>query len=165
MLPLRLLALLIGLALALPATAGAHGGDESSLARLSRQPARVLAQQAHALLHIRHDRAQAAVRLDAAVASKDNADVDVPSLGLAMQTLDRGGSDQRVMDLIDQALSRPFGAERGKVFHGAGRELSGVQDGQETVGLILGLVILAGAFVGLRRRTEEATDGSHAGRA
>lgn len=157
MLP-RVLVIVIGLTLALPMAAHAHGGDESGIAGLKRQPARTLAQQAHALLHIRHDRKQAAVRLDAAVASRDTKDVDMASLRRAMDLLDKGGSEEQVMGLIDEALSRPLGARSGRLFHGAGRELSGVHRSQEVWGLVLGLLLTgAGGVLLVMRRGRTAS--------
>ena len=54
--------------------------EEAEARMLARWPARVLAQQAHALLHIRHDRHEAGVRLHAALESRDQREVDLPTL-------------------------------------------------------------------------------------
>lgn len=146
-------------ALALPALALAHGeepapgmgGGEAEIRQLAMQPARVLAQQANALLHIRHDRHEAGLRLDAALESRDKRDVDVPTLRGAAETLDGGGDEQRVLDLIDEALSKPLGARSGKLFHGGGREFRPAAGAQETVGVIAGAALLALAAAGLWR--------------
>ena len=144
--------------LALPANAFAHGGattggmsDAAQIKQLALQPTRVLAQQAHALIHINGDRSGAAVRLDAALESKDQRDVDMPALRRATETLDGGGSSKRVLAQIDEALSKPFGANSGKLFHGAGREFRPVAGTQETVAVIAGALMLLLAAVGLRR--------------
>lgn len=151
--PLAVLAVLV-----LPTYAFAHGGapaggmsGEAEIKQLAMQPTRVLAQQAHALIHIRGDRHAAAIRLDAALESKDRSDVDMPTLRRATETLDGGGDSKRVLALIDEALSKPFGANSGKLFHGAGREFRPVAGTQETVAVIVGALLLALAATGLWR--------------
>lgn len=144
-------------ALAIPAPAFAHGdesgamGGEEAMAQLAKQPARALAQQAHALIHIRDDREEAAVRLDAALESKDRSDVDMPTLRRATETLDGGGASPRVLALIDEALSKPFGAKSGKIFHGAGREFRPAADTAELVAVIAGGLLIALSAAGLWR--------------
>jgi hypothetical protein len=105
-------ALALTAAIAAPQPASGHGkkpeaGEEAEIAELARQPARVLAQQAHALLHIRGDAHEAGVRLDAALESQDQREVDTPTLRRAAETLD-GGDAVRAQRLIDEALSRPL---------------------------------------------------------
>ena len=132
--------------------------EDAEVAALARQPARVLAQQAHALLHIRRDAHEAGVRLEAALKSADRREVDIAVLRNASATLGRESDPERVMDLIDTALSRPLGAESGKLFHGAGREFAPAKSAQETVAVAAGAaLLLAGALMlALRRRPTRA---------
>lgn len=156
---LHFLVLAVLAALTLPGSALAHGDEsapgmdsmEARVEQLAVQPTRVLAQQAHALIHLRDDRDEAAIRLDAALESKDKSDVDMPALRRATETLDDGGDSERVLALIDEALSKPFGAERGKIFHGGGREFRPVAGAQETVAVIVGALLVAFAAAGLWR--------------
>ncbi len=68
----------------------------------------------------------------------------------AAETLD-GGDPHRAQTLIDEALSRPFGATSGKLFHGAGREFRPARGAQEIVGIVAGaLLLLLGAALLLR---------------
>jgi hypothetical protein len=153
----RIAVLVVYAILAAPALAAAHGGGDAATSQLSMQPARALAQQAHALLHIRHDAREAGVRLDAALESGDTRDVDMPTLRRAADVLDRGGDDKQVMDLIDEALSKPYGAKSGKLFHGGGREFRPARDAQQVVGIIVGGVLLAlgGSLLWRTRRRHE----------
>jgi len=149
---------LVAMAMA-PGAALAHGdepaegeGEGAEIAALAKQPARALAQQAHALLHIRGDAHEAGVRLDAALESDDKRQVDMGVLRRAAETLD-GGDPGRAQTLIDEALSRPFGATSGKLFHGAGREFRPARGAQEIVGIVAGaLLLLLGAALLLRGR-------------
>lgn len=158
--PLRtsvLVAAVIGAIGALSSTALAHGGDEMEVADLSIQPARILAQQALAELRVRNDTEEAAVRLDAALESKDTGEVDMALLRRATEILD-GGDPQGSIPLLDEALSRPLGAASGKALHESGREFQPGTGAQEIVAivagallLVLGAVLLGGAR--LRPRT------------
>lgn len=154
---------LVALALGLmaPVIAGAHGGEEKTpapaepaagqtaeeaaeeaeVAALARQPARVLAQQAIALLQVRGDEHEAGVRLDAALASKDKDDVDVALLREATETFDGGDLDGAV-PVLDQALSRPLGSDSGKALHKAERSFSPAKGSQEVVGIATGAAFL-----------------------
>ena len=123
-----------------PASAGAHGGGEEAEA-MAMQPARTLAQQALAELRIRNDVKQAAVRLDAAVESKDKSGIDVAELRDAMETLDKGNPDAAV-PMLDRALSLPLGASSGKALHEAGREFQPATGAQEIVGITAGAALL-----------------------
>lgn len=160
--PLLLAAMVaVGLA-ALPAGALAHGdegaaeSEEAEIAALSEQPARVLAQQALAELQVRGDSDEAAVRLDAALESEDQSDIDVRSLREATETLD-GGDAEGAVPLLDEALSRPLGAESGKALHEAGREFRPANGTQEIVGIVLGgLLLLLGAIALLSDRPRRA---------
>ena len=152
-------ALVVGLAaltavLAAPGLALAHGEKEDELAELAKQPARALAQQAIALIRVRGDTEEAAMRLDAAVESKDNSDIDAALLERAMETLDDGDAD-RAVAMLDQALSRPLGSDTGKVLHEAGREYRPASGPQEIVGIALGAAALLLGLLALRpgRRT------------
>ena len=140
--------------LASPALALAHGGDDENAAALAEQPARTLAQQAIALIRLRGDTEEAAMRLDAAVESKDKSNVDAAVLERAMETLDDGNSAQAV-SMLDQALSRPLGADKGKVLHDAGREFRPATGAQEIVAIAAGAALLVvgllAVWVGRRR--------------
>lgn len=147
--------------LLVPTGALAHGGGamaasaEAEIAQLSKQPARVLAQQALATLQIRNDRETAAMRLDAALESKDRSDVDFARLTKATETLD-GGDPAAAATMLDEALSRPLGADRGKALHEAGREFTPEAATQEVVGTAVGVVLLLLGAVGLRRSRTSA---------
>lgn len=150
--------------LAFPQTALAHGGDEPAVALLSMQPARVLAQQALATLVVRNDATEAAVRLDAALKSKDKSDIDVARLRQATETLD-AGRPKAAIPLLDEALSRPLGSESGKALHEAGREFSPGTGAQEIVGIILGAILIAvGAAALWKTRTRRTVASERAAR-
>ena len=145
---IALVALIAGLAA--PASALAHGDEESDeAAALAMQPARALAQQAIALVRVRGDTGQAAMRLDAAVESKDKSDVDAALLERAMETLDDGGAD-RAVTMLDQALSRPLGSDTGKALHEAGREFRPATGAQEIVAIAVGAAVLLLGLLALR---------------
>lgn len=142
---------------------GAESGmsaEEAEVAALAVQPARVLAQQALALLIVRGDEHEAAVRLDAALESEDQADVDGELLRQATETLD-GGDPEGAEPLLDQALSQPLGEESGSALHEAGREFEPATDAPEVVGIIAGaLLALLGAGLLLKdRRRLPPSDG------
>ena len=155
----RLLAAFSLAALCLMApSALAHGGGEMDLGDLALQPARTLAQQAMAEVQVRNDTEEAAIRLDAALESKDKADIDQPLLREATETLD-GGNPEAAVRLLDEALSRPLGAASGKALHEAGREFGPGTGAQEIVGMAVGaaLLLLGAALLLLdRRRVREA---------
>jgi len=157
-----IVALALAAALAAPASGLGHGekpqGEEAEIEMLAKQPARALAQQAHVLLHIRGDAHEAGVRLDAALESRDQRQVDTATLRRAAETLD-GGDPVRAQRLIDEALSRPLGAASGKLFHGAGREFEPASGVQETVGIVAGVALLLLGLLGLgaSRRHARAT--------
>lgn len=143
-LAMRCSALLLALAaaLAVPAVANAHGGAESeAAAALAKQPARTLAQQAIALVRVRGDSEEAAMRLDAAVESKDKSDIDAALLERAMKTLD-DGDPAGAIAILDAALSRPLGSDAGKALHEAGREFRPAAGAQEIVSIVAGVVAL-----------------------
>ena len=155
---LRLTASLIGLALlALGAAAPlalAHGGEEMEVEALKIQPASTLAQQALAELQIRNNTEEAAVRLDAALESKDTSGVDMAVLKKATETLDHGDL-QGAVPLIDEALSRPQGVEHGAALHEAGREFQPATGDQEIVSIIAGACLVLLGLLAIRpwRRT------------
>lgn len=142
---------------ALPGAALAHGDEEgmdAELEELARQPARILAQQALALLEIRGDLAEAGERLEAAIESDDQADVESASLEQAAAALE-GGEIEAAIALIDQSLSRPLGAEQGQALHEAGRDYRPAVGAQEIVAIIAGATLLLLGAVALlfdRRR-------------
>ncbi len=130
-----------GLALLGSPAALAHGGEEEEVEQLAIQPARVLAQQALAEMLIRDEVGEAAVRLDAALESEDKGDIDASELRQATETLD-GGDPQAAISLLDQALSRPLGADTGKALHESGREFQPGTGAQELVGISVGAALL-----------------------
>jgi len=135
-----------------PAVATAHGGGGMEAENLAEQPARTLSQQALAELRVRNDTEEAAARLDAAVESKDQRDVDSAQVNGAMEALDGGDAD-RAISMLDQALSRPLGQESGAALHESGREFQPATGAQEIVGIVLGAVALVIAgFLLLRGR-------------
>ena len=136
--PVAVLALIGSLLMASPA--GAHGGGAEAEA-MAGQPARTLAQQALAELRIRTDVKDAAERLDAALASKDERNVDLAELRTAMETVDNGDPEAAI-PMLDRALSRPLGASSGKALHESGREFQPATGAQEIVGIVAGAVLL-----------------------
>lgn len=123
----------------------AEGGED-----LAMQPARVLAQQALATLRVLGDAEGAAVRLDAALESKDRSDIDFARLREATETLD-GGDPEGAVPILDAALSKPLGSDSGKALHKSGREFAPEKGPAEVVGTVIGgVLLLLGAF-GLRR--------------
>ena len=152
--PLALAALLALILAGAPARALAHGDEEemavgeAEVEALSAQPARILAQQAIAELMVRGDKDEAAMRLDAALESKDKSDIDVRLLKEGTEQLD-GGDPEGAVPLLDEALSRPLGAQSGKALHEAGREFEPATGAQEVVGIIAGALLLALGVVGV----------------
>lgn len=143
-------ALLASTALA-PAPALGDGGAQA-MKDMAKQPARVLAQQAIAQLRLLGARREALERVDAAVRSRDQRDIDIALLRRADRALEAGGSE-RAVSLLDRALSRPLGAASGKELHASGREFRPARGGQELVGIVLGALLLgAGALITLRLR-------------
>lgn len=137
--------------LTVPASAFAHGGgSEAEVKELAMQPARVLAQQALVTLRVSGDTKEAAVRLDAALESKDPSDIDVGRLRQATETLD-AGNPKAAIPLLDAALSRPLGSDSGKALHEAGREFNPGTGTQEIVAIALGSVLLLIGAVALGR--------------
>lgn len=140
-------------------SAWAHGdeqlpaGEAAQIAVLAKQPARVLAQQALATIEVSGDSHEAGIRLDAALESNDQSDVDRALLKQATETLD-GGDVQGAAPLLDQALSRPLGAGSGKALHEAGREFRPGTGAQEIVGIVLGASLLLLGLLVLRRRPD-----------
>lgn len=131
----------VSAALAHGAEEAMTGSEEEEVAVLAMQPARILAQQALAELQVRGDQQEAAVRLDAALESEDQSDIDLKLLRQATETLD-GGDPEGAVPLLDEALSRPLGAESGKALHEAGREFEPATGAEEIVGIIAGAVLL-----------------------
>lgn len=142
--PRRTVAGLTVAALALlPGLAWGHGeeGEEAELEALAAQPARVLAQQALAMLEVSGDEVEAGERLEAAALSEDQQDVDVGLVDEAMEALEAGDHEQAV-SLLDTALSRPLGAQTGKTLHEAGRAYRPGAGTQEVVGIVAGVALL-----------------------
>lgn len=139
---------IVAVLVAFPAGALAHGGEaaggsgETEVKQLAMQPARVLAQQALSTLRVTNDVKEAAVRLDAALESGDKSDVDLALLRQATETLD-AGNPKAAIPLLDEALSRPLGSDKGKALHESGREFRPGTGAQEIVGIVLGGLLLA----------------------
>ena len=159
-----------------PGRAMAHGGEESPAATgmqgteaevkaLAMQPARILAQQALATLRVNGDTHEAGIRLDAALESKDKNDIDVAALRKGTEMLDSGNAAGAI-PLLDEALSRPLGANSGKALHEAGREFQPATGAQEVVGIVVGgtLLALGAALLLVRRRRSAGDSGTVAGR-
>lgn len=152
------LTLSLAVLLGAPAVAGAHGGGKEA-EEMAMQPARTLAQQALAELRISNDVEQAAVRLDAALESKDKSGINMPGLRNAMETLDKGHPDAAI-PMLDRALSLPLGASSGKALHEAGREFQPATDTQEIVGIAVGAgLLLLGALLLWRDRARRSRVG------
>lgn len=146
----------VSAALAHGAEEAATGSEEEEVAVLAKQPARILAQQALAELEVLGDSQEAAVRLDAALESEDQSDIDLKLLRQATETLD-GGDPEGAVPLLDEALSRPLGAESGKALHEAGREFEPATGAQEVVGFVAGAVLLLlGTIMLLHARPRKA---------
>jgi hypothetical protein len=145
----------LAIAAVLPATALGTGGGEE-MESMAKQPARVLAQQAIAILRVLDDPEQALDRLDAAVESKDQEDVDTALLREADEALEAGDSD-RTVSLLDRALSEPLGATTGKELHESGREFTPAKGAQEVVAIAVGgVALLLGGALLLRLRRPAA---------
>jgi hypothetical protein len=136
------------------APALAHGGDEMAVEDLAQQPARTLAQQALAELQINGNTDEAAVRLDAAVSSSDQAGVDRALVDQAMEMVD-SGNPAGAIPLLDSALSKPLGSAQGAALHESGREFQPGTDTQEVVAIVLGALLLLLGAVSLRPRRSE----------
>lgn len=140
---------------ALPAAASGNGGGGSEdMESLALQPARILAQQALAILRVNGNAEEASMRVDAALESDDPGDVDVAMLERADEAVDAGDAEGAI-ELLDMALSRPLGSETGKALHESGREFTPAFGAQEVVAIVAGaLALLAGAsmLVAGRRR-------------
>lgn len=178
---LSLLPLLAALAasVALPAPALGHGDEEAEepaaaeagkagrppspeeeeeleIEQLSEEPARVLAQQAIALLEIRGEEHEAEVRVEAALISEDREDVDAASLERALDALAAGNTELAVEEL-DRALSQPLGAESGKSLHKAEQTVDRGNQTQESVAILAGaILLLLGAALLLAPRLRSA---------
>lgn len=146
--------------LAMPAAAVATGGDaEMEDAALQAQPARTLAQQALAVLEVREDSEDARMRIDAALESEDQDDVDIGLVRQADEALD-GGDAARAEDLLNRALGGgplPVDDEAPALsddaLHNAGRAFEPNSTGQEVVAAIAGVALLAlGALLLARHR-------------
>lgn len=127
--------------LATPGFALADGGGTEEMEALEQQPARVLAQQAIAVLRVRGDQGEASMRVDAALESEDQKDVDVGLLEQADEAVDSGDVDGAI-SLLDRALSEPLGAATGLELHESGREYDPGGGSQGTVGIVLGASLL-----------------------
>ena len=92
---------LAGLALAGPAHA--HGGEDEALDKM---PARALAQQALALLSQKGKAVEAHERVEAALATKERADVDMRVLRRVPGAFE-AGDHERATRLLSEALAAP----------------------------------------------------------
>lgn len=149
---------------ALAPVALATGGDEEmEEAALKAQPARTLTQQALAILDVRNDAEEARMRIDAALESEDQDDVDLALVKQADEALD-GGDSSRAADLLNRALGGgPLPVEdeeqapSGEALHNAGKAFEPNSTGQELAAAITGLVLAAlGGLLLLRHRRSTA---------
>lgn len=157
---MRALGVLLAATLLLAPAAWATGGDQDMEdAALKAQPARTLAQQALAVLDVREDAEDARMRIDAALESEDQDDVDIALLREADDALD-GGDVAEAKELLNRSLGggplpleEDAAAPRGDALHNAGRAFEPNSTGQEVVAAIAGLALLAlGAVLLLRHR-------------
>ena len=159
------LCVIVAAALLAPAPGAlATGGDEEmEAAALKAQPARTLTQQALAILDVRKDAEEARMRIDAALASKDQDDVEMGLVRQADEALD-GGDGARAADLLNRALGGgplPIDDEgpapSGQALHNAGRAFEPNSTGQELIGAIAGLALAAlGSLLLVRHRRAAA---------
>ena len=124
-----------------PPAALGISAEEAEIDELARQPARVLAQQALAMLEVTGDDAEAGERVEAALASEEPADVDPAALAEAAEALERGEHEEAI-PLLDAALSRPLGSDRGKALHESGREFEPASGTQESIAIVAGAILL-----------------------
>lgn len=124
-----------------PAAGSGVTAEEAEMQDLVRQPARVLAQQALAMLEVTGDDVEAGERVEAALESDDSDDVDVATLEEAAEALEAGDHEAAV-PLLDAALSRPLGAESGKALHEAGRDFEPGTGVQSVVAIVAGAALL-----------------------
>ena len=133
--------------------------EEAEEAALAAQPARVLAQQALALLTVRKAAAEAQHRVEAALKSKEREGVDVDKLRAAMTALEAGDS-RAATNRINEALGggpEPADDELAgpsdEALHNAGEEFEPANTGQEVAAGIAAIVALAaGAALLMRHR-------------
>ena len=150
---------------AAPAALATGGDQEMEDAAMKAQPARTLAQQALVVLDVRNGVEEARARIDAALESDDQDDVDIALVRGADAALDEGDS-ARAKDLLNRALGGeplPLDEETGVVggaaLHNAGRAFSPSGSDQESVAAIVGAALLA-AGVGLLVRHRRALGSS-----
>ena len=141
-----------------PAAGSAVTAEEAEMADLVQQPARVLAQQALAMLEVTGDDLEAGERVEAALESDDQDDVDIAKLEESARALE-AGDHEAAIPLLDAALSRPLGAESGKALHEAGRDFEPGTGAQEVVAIVVGAALLGLGVLALapwRRRRPAA---------
>ncbi len=178
----RALATVVLLALATAVGALAHGG-EMEVEELAKQPAKVLVQQAHALLVNGERGEEIELRLDAAELSKDKEGVGIGFLEQAHTALERGDAKTAIThlehSLAEAALEKEAGEPAGspepsgghggmsdedalqtdaakEAIHSDARELEPGHGTQEVAAGIAGaaLLVLAAAGLGWRRRRD-----------
>ena len=130
---------------ALPAAAGAHGGEE-----LSGQPARALVQQALGIVIQQGEGCEVAERLEAALESEDTEGVQLASARKALELVERGNTDAAVKQM-NEALAPKEKPEEALEDHADAIEPD--RGSAEWTGLAvgIGLIGLGGAALGLRR--------------
>ena len=140
--------------------------EEAEEAALAAQPARVLAQQALALLTVRNAVEEAVHRVEAALKSKQREDVDVDKLRAAMTALEAGDSRAAASSINEALGGGPAPADEelagpsDEALHNAGEEFEPANNGQEVVGGIAAIIALvAGAALLMRHR--RATRAEH----
>ncbi len=175
--PIYLFAILSLIYVGVPATALANGGID-----LSKQPSRALAQQAIGLVNEAGDFHEAKERVDAAIKSKDRKDINLAELRKASKALS-DQDKSKAIHFLDAALTKTEPAakkrkakqekdadheERGDeegdgqghqvskgALHKEGRQFKPLRTTEDTVGAIVGGVLVLLGFGGLlmgRRR-------------
>lgn len=137
-----LIPFLLLLLFAAPSLATAHGGGDEVTA-LAKQPARVLVQQAHALLVSGKAGDAVEMRLDAAALSVDKRGVDAAILEKGHEAFESGR--------IPLAISQLESSMGGTAIHEESRVFEPAYGGQELGGSIAAAVIALLAALGLLR--------------
>ena len=169
----QFLILLVLLLLAVPSVAAAHGGEDE-VATMAKQPARVLVQQAHALLVSGKAGDEVELRLDAAALSTDKQGIDAAFLEKGHEAFESGRIPLAISHLehalADPALREPpqpgtapsdtpapvteeeLESSMGRTaIHAESRVFRPAYGGQEVGGSIAAVVIALLAALGLLR--------------
>lgn len=170
---MRQFLILLVLLLAAPSVAAAHGGEDE-VATMAKQPARVLVQQAHALLVSGKGGKEVELRLDAAALSADKRGIDAAFLEKGHAAFE-SGRIRLAISHLEHALADPALRERSQpgaapsgtpapvteeelessmgrtAIHAESRVFRPAYGGQEVGGSIAAVVIALLAALGLLR--------------